>query len=78
MDTQVNRYTGRSADCAPAARAASSWVSDNKPGRPDGETEMTTMSTPYAPTYSTSDDTVRLPLVTDPRPAEYRARYPPG
>jgi len=36
---------------------------------------MTTMSTPYAPTYSTSDDdTVRLPLVTaDPRPAEYRA-----
>ena len=37
---------------------------------------MTTMSTPYAPTapsYSTSDDTVRLPLVTDPRPAEYPA-----
>ncbi len=37
---------------------------------------MTTMSTPYAntvPSYSTSDDTVRLPLVTDPRPAEYRA-----
>ena len=43
---------------------------------------MTTMSTPYAtttPSYSTrssstsDDDTVRLPLVTDPRPAEYRA-----
>ncbi len=37
---------------------------------------MTTMSTPYAtaPSYSTSDDdTVRLPLVTDPRPAEYRS-----
>ena len=77
VDTQVNRHTGRSADCAGAARAASSWVSGNEPGRPDGETEMTTMSTPYAttaPSYSTSDDdTVRLPLVTDPRPAEYRA-----
>ena len=38
---------------------------------------MTTMSTPYAttaPSYSTSDDdTVRLPLVTDPRPADHRA-----
>jgi hypothetical protein len=78
VDTQVNRHTGRSADCAGAALGASSWVSGNEPGRPDGETEMTTMSTPYAttaPSYSTSDDdTVRLPLVTtDPRPAEYRA-----
>ena len=40
---------------------------------------MTTMSTPYAttaPSYSTSDDdTVRLPLVTDPRPTEYRALH---
>src|SRR5215212_3490882 len=38
---------------------------------------MTTMSTPYAttaPSRSTSDDTVRLPLVTtDPRLAEYGA-----
>jgi hypothetical protein len=42
-------------------------VSDKQPGRPDGETEMTTLPTPYAPSYTTyraDDDTVRMPLPT--------------
>ena len=43
-------------------------VSDNEPGRPDGETEMTAPTTPYTPTYNTYDpadaDTVRMPLPT--------------
>ena len=40
-------------------------VSDNEPGRPDGETEMTTLTSPYYHTYPTADtDTVRMPLPT--------------
>jgi len=40
-------------------------VSDNEPGRPDGETEMTTLTSPFYNTYPTADtDTVRMPLPT--------------
>jgi hypothetical protein len=52
-----------------------------QPGRPDGETEMTTLTAPYSPSYNTystaDDDTVRLPLpahpTADPRPVEHRS-----
>ena len=83
VDTHVVRDVGRSVDCADAAAAASSGVSDSEPGRPDGETEMTTMSTPYATTHPfyADDDTLRLPPATIPtadrRPAA-RSSTPPG
>jgi len=47
-------------------------VSDNEPGRPDGETEMTTLTSPSYNTYPTADtDTVRMPLPTVDRPVDH-------
>jgi hypothetical protein len=66
VDTHVNRYRGRSVDCAAVARAASSEVSDSEPGRPDGEIEMNIVSTPLREPSYADGDTLRLPLVTAP------------
>jgi len=80
VDTHVNRHEGRSADCAVARRRASLLVSDKQPGRPDGETEMTTLTSPYYTTYA-DDDTLRMPLPstdTATRPDHLTDRRPTG
>ena len=54
-------------------------VSDNEPGRPDGETEMTTLTSPFYNTYPTADtDTVRMPLPTTDHTDHTTATRPTG
>ena len=63
VDTQVVIGTPADPPTVRGRAGASSWVSDNKPGRPDGETERHHVHPlrPHRPPLPTSDDTVRLP-----------------